>query len=930
MVSIIDKLVFDLGGKTLVSLAPDNNTLCVANKNGLTKILKTNNPEEEPETLDSSKSVSSIRCYSNSNFLMTTMQGDALKYDIGSMQEELLARFALPLRDCCVIHSGKMGVFGGDDLELVLLELDDAAHKKHTVKMDEQISQISYNSQMNILAVSLINGKVQLFSLTSTMPNKVHELHDYIVANSYDDTHRDKILSNMMDGIDKDSDDDLDEAVDSSENNVNDPEFCASNRICTRVAWHPKGLHFALPCSDDTVKIFTIKGYSLQKTLTLNYSSAKAHFVDLQFDPLRGTYIAAVDLNNKLTVWNWETSEVYYTKEFKRKLTNFTWKVQPDSKTLDIVLGTWSGSIVTVQNLAESIVSSVTEESVNESSTKQGLFVDTDSDLENLEEDGEANKDEKLFSDIAQEANSEDVFTQNHDDDQSGLNEKRKYNFEDEEDFIDDDDGAGYTSGKKPHHDHAYSRTQKNHQLPTILAHTAKFRYRPFSPAGTPFGFTDRRYLTMNEVGYVSTVKNSEQYSITVSFFDVGRFREYHFEDLFGYDLCFLNEKGTLFGQSKTGQIQYRPHDTIHSNWTKIIPLKSGERLTSIAATPVRIVVGTSLGYFRSFNQFGVPFAIEKTSPIVALTAQDYRVFSVHYSQFHGLSYSLFEQSRSITKYYQRERPLPMSLPNVNPGMKQETNFDFYSFNPMGIKSLFFSSYGDPCIFGYDNTLLLLSKWRSFEESRWIPVLDSNMEIWKMSGGKETTDIHVWPLSLTYDTLNCILVKGKHIWPEFPLPLPSEMEIRMPVLVKSKLLEEKKALVSKKNEFEDDVEENEGEDDKEIPIPIPMAAEEEYLRSKVLSELLTDTLENDGELYGNENEVLAALNGAYDKALLRLFASACSDQNVEKALSLAHELKQDRALNAAAKISERAELTSLVKRINDVREARYEQQLNNV
>lgn len=70
--------------------------------------------------------------------------------------------------------------------------------------------------------------------------------------------------------------------------------------------------------------------------------------------------------------------------------------------------------------------------------------------------------------------------------------------------------------------------------------------------------------------------------------------------------------------------------------------------------------------------------------------------------------------------------------------------------------------------FGSDNTLLLLSKWRSPEESKWLPILDSNMEIWKMSGGKETTDIHVWPLALAYDTLNCILVKGKHIWPEFP------------------------------------------------------------------------------------------------------------------------------------------------------------------
>ncbi|CAI4054055.1 hypothetical protein SKDZ_16G3900 [Saccharomyces kudriavzevii ZP591] len=929
MVSIITKLVFDLGGKTLVSLAPDNNTLCVANKNGLTKILKTNNPEEEPETLDSSKSVSSIRCYSNSFFLMTTMQGDALKYSIDSTQEELLARFALPLRDCCVIHSGKMGVFGGDDLELILLELDDKSHKKHTIKIDEQISQVSYNSQMNILAVSMINGRVQLFSLTSTVPNKVHELSDYIVANSYDDTHRDKILSNMMDDIDKGSDDDLDEAIDSNENNITDPEFCAFNRICTRVAWHPKGLHFALPCSDDTVKIFTIKGYSLQKTLTTNYSSAKAHFIDLQFDPLRGTYIAAVDLNNKLTVWNWETSEIHYTKEFKQKLTNFAWKIQPDSKTLDVVLGTWCGSIVTVQDLAESVMSNMPDQSVTESSRKQGLFVNSDSDLENLEDDSTAEKSDKLFSDVAQEANSEDVFTQKHDD-PSGLNGKRKYNFEDEEDFIDDDDGAGYTSGKNPHNDSSHLKTHKNYTLPISLASTARFRYRPFSPAGTPFGFTDRRYLTMNEVGYVSTVKNSEQYSITVSFFDVGRFREYHFEDLFGYDLCFLNEKGTLFGQSKTGQIQYRPHDTIRSNWSKIIPLQSGERITSVAATPVRVIVGTSLGYFRSFNQFGVPFTIEKTSPIVALTAQDYRVFSVHYSQFHGLSYSLFELSTSTRKCYQRERPLPISLPNVNPDLKKETNFDFYSFNPMGIKSLFFSSYGDPCIFGFDNTLLLLSKWRSFEESRWLPVLDSSMEIWKMSGGKETRDIHVWPLSLTYDTLNCILVKGKHIWPEFPLPLPSEMEIRMPVLVKSKLLEEKKAMLNKKNKLEVDAQENEEEDDKEIHIPIPMAAEEEYLRSKVLSELLTDTLENDGEMYGNENEVLAALNGAYDKALLRLFASACSDQNVEKALSLAHELKQDRALNAAAKISERAALSSLVKRINDIREARYEKNQNNM
>ena len=150
----------------------------------------------------------------------------------------------------------------------------------------------------------------------------------------------------------------------------------------------------------------------MKKTLTSNHSSTKAHLIDLQFDPLRGNYIAAVDLNNKLTVWNWETSEIHYTKEFKQKITNFAWKIQADSKTLDLILGTWSGNITIVQNLAESAATNIPDQSFVESSTKQGLFVDSDSDLENLERDGDADKSDKMFSDITQDQNTEDVFTQ--------------------------------------------------------------------------------------------------------------------------------------------------------------------------------------------------------------------------------------------------------------------------------------------------------------------------------------------------------------------------------------------------------------------------------------------------------------------------------------------------------------------------------------
>lgn len=916
MPRIIDKSVFEYGGKTLVALTPDFKTLCVANKNGLSKLLPVDKPEEEPEILEISKSLTSVECDSQSGFLLTTVQGDAYWLNTKTATDQLLARSALPLRDCCVIHSGKMGVFGGDDLELFLIELNDEAHRKHSIKVDEQISQFSYTAQTNLLSISFINGVVQFFSVSSTRPYKVHELTGYIPANTYKEFDSEASLSESARTGARDGDT-FDEE---QEQRITDPEFCDENRICTRAAWHPKGLQFALPCADFTIKVFNIKGYSLMKTLK-NPAFSAVNFIDLKFDPLQGNFLASIDLENILVVWNWQTTEIMYKSEFKHKLTNLIWKVQKDSKTLDIILGTWTGEIVTIQGVAESLPSpnSGSDSIIKDPNAKQNsLFVDSDLDESDVD-DASRSKDV-----LPEENDSENIFTQ------EANGGKRRYHFDDEEDFIDDDDGAGYVSQKK-------ARQQSPNlplpgRMPGASLVPSSFRYKPISPGATPYGNGDRRYLTMNDVGYVSVVKNNEQNSITVSFFDIGRFREYHFEDLFGYDVCSLNEKGTLFGQSKSGLLHYRSHNMMHSNWTKTIPLQKGERISSIAATPHRVFVGTSFGYMRVFNQYGVPLTVEKVSPVVALTAQECKVFVVHYSPYHGLSYSMFEQSPTESRYYQRESPLPMVLPQSDPNVGFDVAREFVKFNPIGLKSVFFSTYGDPCIFGSDNVLMVLSKWRSPLESRWLPVLDADLEIWKMTGGKENSQVHVWPLGLNYDTLNCIFVKGKNMWPEFPLPLPSEMEMRIPILVKSKVLEDRKRKADSNSSNEEEVNDQDSADEKEnseLVIPPNMAAEEEFLRSKVLSALLKDTLDNDGELYGNENEILASLNGAYDKSLLRLFAAACADQNIEMAASLVKELKQDRALIAAVKISERAELMELTKRVNEIREARFQQQVDN-
>ncbi|GAV52191.1 hypothetical protein ZYGR_0AG01820 [Zygosaccharomyces rouxii] len=890
MPEVVDKSAFDFGGKTLIALAPNGSQLCVANKAGLSKVLQVNNPEEEPEVFEIPENVTSVICDSNSSFIVTTLKGDCFKYDFNG-KDQLLARSMLPMRDCDVVHNGKMVVIGGDDMELALVELTED-FKKYSIKADEQVTQLSYTPQTNLLSVSYIDGKVCFYSISSTRPNKINTLEGYIPKNSYNDDHRVN-PSNDGSGGDKGNEDD------NNDDTVGDTEFRMENRICTRAAWHSSGLHFALPCHDHTVKVFSIKDYKLMKTLT-NPNSSKAFFIDLKFEPLHGIYLAAVDHNNRLTIWNWQASEIFYTKELGQRVTNFVWRVHPDNKTLDIILGTWSGNIITVKAVLKS-----TEEDLNETNQAKNLFVDSEA-----EEEPDLNE-TNLHSP------PDEVFT----DDENDAGVKR-HHYDDEQDFVDDDDGAGYVSEHPPlkRARQGGTRDLAPSLGATFRAASKPFSYKPLSQGATPFGSSDRRYLSMNNVGYVCVVRNNEQNSITVSFFDIGRFVEYHFEDVFGFDVCSLNENGALFAQSKAGQLHYRAHNSLISPWTKTVPLQKGEKITSVSHTPKRVFVGTSLGYVRIFNEHGVPLMVEKMSPIVALTAQEYKVFAIHFHNDHGITYSLFERSPDSSKYYQRESPLPLTLPQDSLQI-EDIDSEFIGFNPLGIKNFFFSAYGDPCVFGIDNVLLVLSKWRSPTENRWLPVLDANMEIWKMSGGKET-DVKVWPLGLNYDMLNCILVKGRNMWPEFPLPLPTEMEMSIPIFVKSKLLEE-----------QNDQDRNVGGDDdgmerQELKIPVQWAAEEALLRSKVLSILLSDALAYEGELYGNENEILTSLTGVHDKSLLRLFAGACTEQNNEMALSLAQDLKQDRALNAAVKIAERAELLHLVRRINTLRESRIQNEIN--
>ena len=289
MPSTIEKSIFSSGGKTFIGISGDGTQLYAVNKHGLTKSLQLDKPEEEPDVLETCKDPTSLEILSNSKCIIASLKGDVHLHDSRDSNSRLLLRCALPVRDAVLVHNGKTVAVGGDDLELSLIALsDDAQNSKVTVKLEDQVRQLSYNQHMSILAVSQVNGNIHFYSMTSTTPRHVRKLEGYIDSHFYDDTFGDQLLQAI----------DPTESSDDLNSTSNDPEYCEDNRVCVRVEWHPQGMHFAIPCRDKCVKIFSLKDYSPIKTLIS--PNIKKSIVDLKYSPQTGAYVAAIDLHLSL------------------------------------------------------------------------------------------------------------------------------------------------------------------------------------------------------------------------------------------------------------------------------------------------------------------------------------------------------------------------------------------------------------------------------------------------------------------------------------------------------------------------------------------------------------------------------------------------------------------------------------------------------
>lgn len=199
-----------------------------------------------------------------------------------------------------------------------------------------------------------------------------------------------------------------------------------------------------------------------------------------------------------------------------------------------------------------------------------------------------------------------------------------------DDDFVVDDDGAGYSlglngNGKRPNGLIDGARPSKR------PSHSWEPQYHEsFQPGSTPWR-GNRKYLCLNLTGFVWTVDQDTHNTVTVEFYDNHNHRDFHFTDTFMYDKACLNDSGTLFScpsdKDIPATIFYRPHETwtTRADWRTQLP--KGEEVTAISLSDSFVTVTTTANYVRIYTLFGIPYRVyrQKSSPTVTCASwRDY------------------------------------------------------------------------------------------------------------------------------------------------------------------------------------------------------------------------------------------------------------------------------------------------------------------
>lgn len=367
----------------------------------------------------------------------------------------------------------------------------------------------------------------------------------------------------------------------------------------TKVAWHPDGRAFAVPTPTRDIQIISKNDWEKQQTFS---SGHNADITALAWSP-NGAMLASAAKDGKVIVWETKSQSVLQRYDF-RNVIDLKW--HPTKNILSFT--TTDGEVYIYPDFLSDQFSPLLKLPVQPSP----FLHDPLSEISGNRQ-----------APVAQRQKDHDLPTRPRRDSLGSLDSFM--NNEADDDFVVDDDGAGYAgAGQKRGNDYSHygMDSKKARYGPETVSHVA------FQPGSTPWR-GNRKYLCLNLIGFVWTVDQDSHHTVTVEFYDHEFNRDFHFTDTFLYDKACLTDRGTLFSSppkdDAPATIFYRPHEswTQRSDWRTELP--KGESVTAMSLSESFVTVTTSANYVRVYTLFGIPYRVYRPKSLPMVTCASWR-----------------------------------------------------------------------------------------------------------------------------------------------------------------------------------------------------------------------------------------------------------------------------------------------------------------
>lgn len=964
-----DKLTRAYFNEATVEVAATPTTLFTASNKSI-KVFDLKNTSSEPEVINTLSEVKNIDIkytpneayvliaggndcvwHDVSNFVIKE-NGDHLTNDDSTLSEmKQLWKSSSKITQAIFTHGGQRACVGDLAANMVIVDIsnpkDDSTFGKvvERIKVNGEITGLSYNYSVDLLAVTVADGGLSIYSLSSDIPEKKATVGNILVDKRIALTHEMGLVDDDSDLSDDFSDEEDSMVTETTSGIGGKSQRNKKERLlkfaAAKTVWTPVGDMLAVPNKNFKIDFYNMVNWASPVfSLSAGPMHHKNSISALAFSP-NGKFLASTDLDRMLLIWDISNKKIVGRSYIPIIGVDITW---PDDTS--IIIGSDKDNILMIDKdtfnslLAQRLIPESNQNNAKENERENQRPT---APAAPAAPTAPAHEDSDDMGD--------DVMESNDEEDEEDMNLDQP-NSQDLDGFvIDDEENNHYNyaadeNTRRRNHDGMSESTEltdankrarrensgENHMYRlNIKSGWGKTLTKPFSVGSTPFEGSDRRYLTITPVGAVYTVKTQQTFKITVLFFDEENHRKYFFDDLVGYDICSINDQGSVFATSGfrknkgfTARVEYKDHSdgrNVETKWIREINLRPYEFITSLSVYGNFVFVCTNKGFVRKFNLYGRLLNITMMDCVVGIMNNNNYVFTIIKRSIE--SGYLFNIQNIDGDYIQQEVGIPLITEN---DLNDNTS-------EIPIKSMFFSDEGEPCIVRNDNLLLVLTKWRDqTSKPIWKPLLDIQEGVSRAGRGRE---LKAWPLGLFGDSFAFVPFRGSKNYPIFPLLTPMNVDIRIPINYEDPSTKEKDRIPEEDAElFGDDMDSNANNIDGDVNNPEVEKAEnpeEKFLRTLVLAEMLNDAISNN-DIDGNSDTIerLQLLSLEYDKTLLIQIDDACSSGDSDDAFELCKMIRDFRALNAAQKLAEVKGLAGLARRIRDLREARIAEEEENI